>query len=72
MKILSLIIALLLSIPVFGQESETPKTWQNTWTYTYIKAKENQRNNLKQFIIRNWFAMDSVAVQKGLFNDYQL
>jgi hypothetical protein len=62
------IIAVLFSIHVFGQQKE----YQNTWTYTYLKANEGQKENLKQFLEKNWFAMDSIAVQQGLFNDYRL
>jgi hypothetical protein len=55
----------------FAQEvSET--TQQKTWTYTYLKAKENEKDNLKEFLIKNWFSMDSIAVRQGLFNDYKL
>ena len=62
------ILAVLFSITVFGQQ----KQYQNTWTYTYLKAHEGQKENLKQFLEKNWFTMDSIAVQQGLFNDYRL
>jgi hypothetical protein len=45
---------------------------QNTWTFTYLKAERGQKENLKFFLRKNWFAMDSIAVKKGLFNDYEL
>jgi len=45
---------------------------QNTWTYTYLKATSGQKDNLKEFLKKNWFAMDSIAVRQGLFNDYEL
>ena len=45
---------------------------QNTWTYTYLKAANGQKENLKIFLKKNWFAMDSIAVRQGLFNDYEL
>jgi len=45
---------------------------QNTWTYTYLKATNGQKKNLKIFLKKNWFAMDSIAVRQGLFNDYEL
>ena len=45
---------------------------QNTWTHTYIKAKEGQKINMKAFLEANWFVMDSIAVAQGLFNDYEL
>ena len=71
MKYYSLIIAFFLSLACLKAQNK-PKQWQNTWTYTYLKAKEGQRENLKTFVIRNWFAMDAVAVKRGLFNDYKL
>jgi hypothetical protein len=45
---------------------------QNTWTFTYLKAVNGQKDNLKHFLKKNWFAMDSIAVRQGLFNDYEL
>ncbi|MFN7602972.1 MAG: hypothetical protein ACK5R0_16415 [Bacteroidota bacterium] len=45
---------------------------QNTWTFTYLKAANGQKDNLKDFLKKNWFAMDSIAVRQGLFNDYEL
>ena len=43
-----------------------------TWTYTYIKAKEGRKSDLKEILIKNWFAMDSMAVVQGLIHDYEL
>jgi hypothetical protein len=45
---------------------------QNTWTFTYLKAINGQKDNLKEFLRKNWFVMDSIAVRQGLFNDYEL
>jgi hypothetical protein len=45
---------------------------QNTWTLTYLKANQGQRDNLKTYLQENWFAMDKLAVSQGLFNDYEL
>lgn len=47
-------------------------TNQNTWTFTYIKSANEQKANLKEFLKKNWFVMDSIAVKQGLFNDYEL
>lgn len=69
--ILTNLFILIILISSAQSESIT-KEWQNTWTYTYLKAKPDQRSNLKEFLVKNWFAMDSIAVQRGLFNDYQL
>ena len=69
---ISIYLLLLITACACGQSETGKKEWQYTWTYTYLKADENQKVNLKKFIIRNWFSMDSIAVQRGLFNDYQL
>lgn len=69
---ISIYLLLLITACACGQSETGKKEWQYTWTYTYLKANENQKVNLKKFIIRNWFSMDSIAVQRGLFNDYQL
>jgi hypothetical protein len=45
---------------------------QNTWTFTYLKANPGQKGNLKLFLEKNWFAMDSVAVKQNLLNQYEL
>lgn len=73
MKLLRLSLLLLissLSSSIIAQENEPPP--QKTWVYTYIKATDNQRSNLKKYIEKNWFVMDSIAVQRELFNNYQL
>ena len=46
--------------------------FKTTWTYTYIKSKNNQPELLKEYIVANWFAMDEIAVDRGLFRDYRL
>lgn len=69
---LSITLFIIIAFSTHAQTEDANKEMQNTWTYTYIKAKEDQRNNLKQFLIKNWFKMDSIAVQRGLFNDYKL
>ena len=43
-----------------------------TWTYTYLKAKTAHKDDLKAAILKNWFAMDSVAKKQGLINNYEL
>ncbi len=73
---MKLLLTALLLFPLFlahtalGQKDTSGH--QKTWTYTYIKAKPNQADRLIQFIEKNWFTMDSIAVEKGLFHDYQL
>lgn len=56
-----------------GNTEQNPKDdSNNTWTYTYLKAKPGQKENLKSFLEANWLKMDSVAISRGLFNDYEL
>ncbi|MFN5477186.1 MAG: hypothetical protein ACK484_11415 [Sphingobacteriales bacterium] len=42
------------------------------WTFTYLKAKENQKENLKAFLEKNWFVMDSIAVKQKILGQYEL
>ena len=73
MKTIVLLLSLFAtSVSGLCQENPIITGQQNTWTYTYLKAKDNQRDNLKEYILQNWFVMDSIAVQNGLFNDYRL
>lgn len=56
--------------------TSTKKTVKNNpeaiWTFTYVKATENQRTNLKIFLQKNWFVMDSIAVIQKLIDRYTL
>ncbi len=71
-KINKAVFSFLFFIPLISFAQDNTETNQKTWTYTYLKAKENEKQNLKAFLIENWFAMDSIAVNQGLFNDYKL
>lgn len=37
---------------------------------TFLKSKPGQREQLKTFIIRNWFAMDRIAKEQGLLSAF--
>jgi predicted SnoaL-like aldol condensation-catalyzing enzyme len=39
---------------------------------TFLKSAPNQREQLKQFITLNWFAMDKIAVANGLMDSYSV
>ena len=44
-----------------------------TWTYTYLKAtSKNNKDQLKDFLKKNWFVMDSIAVEQKLIKSYEL
>ena len=37
---------------------------------TFLKSAPGQRDNLKQFILLNWFAMDKIAKEQGLIESF--
>jgi hypothetical protein len=39
---------------------------------TFLKSNAGKRDNLKQFIRLNWFAMDLIAENQGLMSSYHL
>lgn len=39
---------------------------------TFLKATPGNRENLKEFIVRNWFAMDKIAVEQGLMKEFKV
>lgn len=59
--------------PGSAQASDDLQIASNSnWTFTYLKATEGNRDSLRKFIETNWFAMDKVAVERGLFKSYRL
>jgi hypothetical protein len=40
-------------------------------TLTYLQAKPGRLAQLERFVRANWFAMDEIAVQQGLFVSYE-
>ena len=48
------------------------KAIEKTWTFTYLKAINGQKDNLKTYLKKNWFAMDSIAVNRKLISRYEL
>jgi hypothetical protein len=75
MKTQSIYICLLLSLSTYltcNSQSKLPTTNTNTWTLTYLKSTNFQKDRLKEFLEKNWFAMDSIAVTRGLINKYEL
>lgn len=41
-------------------------------THTYLAATPGRRGALARFIVANWFEMDRIAVEQGLFRGYRL
>jgi hypothetical protein len=74
MKTQSIYICLiLLSTYLNGySQSKSPTANTKTWTLTYLKSTNLQKDRLKEFLVKNWLAMDSIAVTQGLLNRYEL
>lgn len=54
-------------------EGDAPLTsFKTNWTHTYLKATDGNREALRKFLEQNWFEMDRIAVERGLFRDYQM
>ncbi|MCK6608142.1 MAG: hypothetical protein L6Q46_07545 [Flavobacterium sp.] len=50
----------------------TENNRNHIWTFTYLKAIENQKVNLENYIEKNWFVIDSIAVKQKLIAQYEL
>lgn len=69
-KSLAVVLMFLTATICYGQQQTSEN--QRTWTLTYLKANKGQKTNLKLFLEKNWLAMDKIAVNQGLFNDYEM
>lgn len=58
-----------VSLSVYSQPTLNNKT---IWTFTYLKANDGLRADLKAFLQQNWLAMDKQAAEQGLFKQYHL
>jgi len=63
----SIILASLLCLIPLKRIDEEP-----IWIFTYLKANPNQKANLKLYVEKNWFRMDSIAVSRGILAKYEL
>ena len=62
-----LVVVCLTFVSIDGQAAE-----QRAIEMTFLKAKPGHEDGLKRFIQRNWFAMDKVAVERGLMESYSI
>lgn len=46
------------------------QAFKTTWTYTYLKAKDGKHELMREYIKKNWFAMDKQAVDNAVIRDY--
>jgi hypothetical protein len=70
------LIALIAFISLPGrvtpaQAAEAASTPVRTVTVTYLQSQPGKLPQLERFVRANWFAMDEIAVQQGLFVSYE-
>lgn len=69
-------IALIAFVALLGRvapahAAETASTPVRAVTVTYLKSQPGKLPELERFVRANWFAMDEIAVQQGLFVSYE-
>lgn len=69
MRNLFFVFLITISLSVYSQPTLNNKT---IWTFTYLKANDGLRADLKAFLQQNWLAMDKQATELGLFKQYHL
>jgi hypothetical protein len=70
MMLWSMMVCVVVSCSPSKHSSESNPN--RIWTFTYLKAKENQKENLKAFLKKNWFVMDSIAVKQKILGQYEM
>jgi hypothetical protein len=71
------LIALILSVALAAPQTasaQAPAEAAATLhiTQTYLRAKPGLRDDLIAYIRANWFAMDRIGIEQGLFTSYAL
>jgi hypothetical protein len=70
MKKLSLVLISFASLSFNGLAQQNKNAC--VWGFTYLKATPNNQKKLREFLYKNWFAIDQIAVEKGLLKEYHL
>ncbi len=72
-SLLPAFLLVFLALPRFVEAGPGyPQADDSNWTFTYLKATAGNRESLRDFVEKNWFAMDAIAVERGLFKSYRL
>jgi hypothetical protein len=61
-----------VAFPALFLTSASAKTRIKVYEYTFLKSLDPKPDNLIRFIVVNWFAMDKIAVKKGLMVEYSV
>ena len=67
----SLLLLLAFALPVLtSSHAEAAESPKRAVEITFLKSKPGQREQLRAFIVANWFAMDRIAKEKGLIASF--
>ncbi len=61
-----------LALPAVFLTRASAKTQIKVYEYTFLKSLDSKPDSLIRFIVANWFAMDKIAVKKGLMVEYSM
>jgi hypothetical protein len=59
------------AVPAQSATAQITQVNRRVVTMTYLQAKPGRLKDLRDYIRANWFAMDEIAVQRGLMVNYQ-
>lgn len=61
-----------LGLSAVFADKTSAKTRAKVYEYTFLKSVDAKPDALLKFIAENWFAMDKIAVKKGLMVSYSM
>ena len=71
--VLALVVAIPFGPPDAAKAQEAAEASETLHiTHTYLRAKPGLRADLIAYIQANWFAMDRIGIEQGLFTSYAL
>lgn len=73
-RVLLPLAAILLASPATAatEPAVVPHVVTRHITHTYLRALPGKRAALIDYIKRNWFAMDRIGIERGLFTSFSL
>jgi hypothetical protein len=63
-------VAATALLTLAGVAAATPNPEHRAVELTFLKSNAGQRDQLKEFIVLNWFAMDKIAKRQGLMSAF--
>ncbi len=69
-RALALSLAAIILAFATGMSTAPSSPERRAVEFTYLKSNPGEREQLKTFIVLNWFAMDKIAKEQGLMSAY--